>query len=213
MNENIYLKPIEESLIPNMVTLHLNCFTKEKNYSMHLGKSFLTTTYRFFCVDKKSFGFVAFSGEKPIGLITGRLDYYVDAVNQYRKWALLKGLLLHPFVFINPSIMRRIYRFALRKIKPKKINQLISPPSHAEGKTATLASLCVLPEYTKLKVTDLLIGESEKYARMNQMEILRTGIANDNLKSRFAFKIRGYLEDKVLSGPEGLFYYLILKNV
>ena len=206
----ITIRNFNSTHLSGVVELHKLCFTKENNLSMRLGDRFIRKTYDFFYLDDISFGFVAMADDKIVGVITGRLDYYVDALNKYRKMDLVIGAITHPKVLFNAETLKaglNIFSSLISGKTRHSLQPLDQAPSHVEGGTATLASIAVHPDFTKNKVSDQLIDASVKYVSQKKKQILRCGISRDNMASRFIFTKKGFVEDKVLSTESDMYYY------
>lgn len=196
--------------LQGVVELHKKCFREEDNMSMRLGDRFIEKTYDFFYLDPISFGYVALTDDQVVGVITGRLDYYVDALNKYRKIYMVIGAITHPGVFFNSNTLKagmNILKALLSGKSHHTAQPLEQAPSHVPGGTATLASIAVHPDFTKHKVSDKLIDASVAYVTKKNKHILRCGITRSNMNSRFIFSKKGFVEDKVLSNNDDMYYY------
>lgn len=201
----------EKGHLNEVVALHETCFTKRDNFAMCLGHDVIYRTYQFFLDDSKSFGFVAICGGQVVGVLVGRLDYYTSALNKYRVGAAIRGMIYNPSLMFSRRVMFKVANTVIQGISRKDYKkQLESAPSHQEGRTATLASLCVHPDYRKFKIGEGLLSRVEECCRQNNMRYLRAGMQRSNVASRFTYRSRGYIEDEVLSGDDDLFYYLPL---
>ncbi len=209
----IEIRNYERDQLESVVTLHETCFTKNDNFAMCFGHAFVCKTYQFFLSDKKTFGFVALCEGQVVGVLLGRLDYYTSALNAYRFHAAVKGLIHNPILLFNKRVMSKCIQIIRGKFFHRIYKkQLESAPSHQEGRTATLATFCIHPDFRDLRIGDKLLFHAEEVCRRNKMQFLRTGIQRENIASRFTFRSRGYIEDQVLSGDRDLLYYLPLND-
>lgn len=208
----IRIEPFTYPDLEHVVRLHTACFTVEDNFAMRLGPQFLSATYEFFLKDPKSFGFVAKCDAEVIGVQVGRLDYYTKALNRFRMVQAFKAYVGNPSLIMNKQLFQQVVKvFSAEVLWVKATKKIELAPSHEKGKTATLASLCVHPNYRALKVASLLISTAEELCRKKGMRKVRTGVRRTNVASRFIFRSRGYIEDKVLSTDDVL-YYLPLRS-
>lgn len=210
-SSEIKIQKYENGHLDGVVALHEDCFTKKDNFAMCLGEAFLYSTYKFFIKDEKCFGFVAICNGRIVGVLLGRLDYYTTELNKYRLMAAFRGLIFHPTLLVNKRLIQQAMKNIIRQVCRRKYEKKAElSPSHLEGKTATLASFCIHPEYRKLNIGEQLLALAEEFCRKKNMKYLRTGVQRNNVASRFAFRSRGYIVDQVLSQENDLLYYLPL---
>jgi ribosomal protein S18 acetylase RimI-like enzyme len=123
---------------------------------------------------------------------------------------MMMGAITHPQVFFNFRTFKaglNIFKAFLSGKTAHTSKPLELAPSHVAGGTATLASIAVDPAFTKNKVSDKLIDAAIVYVIQNNKKILRCGISRSNISSRFIFSKKGFLEDKVLSSNNDMYYY------
>jgi ribosomal protein S18 acetylase RimI-like enzyme len=207
-NANLVIEPFTMADLGKVVQLHMISFTLKENFSSRLGVPFVNATYDFFVRDSKSFGFIAKYEEQVIGVLVGRLDYYTAALNRYRLRAALKALAIRPALVLDQQLIRSVFKAVSLVLGRKQGIKVERAPSHAPGRTATLASLCVHPDYRKFHVTDLLLSSAEELCRQKDMRFIRAGVRRSNIASRFTYRRRGYFEDTCLSAEDVLIYYL-----
>lgn len=197
--------------LASVVKLHMMCFTAQENFAMRLGSKFLFATYEFFLQDSKAFGFVAKRNEELCAVLVGRLDYFTRDLNSYRMNQGLQAIVLQPAVIIDQQLLKITFKGFFSKIFQAMADRKLKfAPSHDAGKTATLASLCVHPDYRTLNLSSKLLSRAEDLCREKGMRKLRSGIRRNNLPSRFLFGSRGYIVDTVMSSDDDLLYFLPL---
>jgi ribosomal protein S18 acetylase RimI-like enzyme len=208
----VIIQNFENGHLENVVTLHETCFAKKNNFTMCFGHAFVCKTYQFFLNDEKAFGFVAICNGQIVGVLLGRLDYHVSALNAYRFSAGVKGLICNPTLLFSKRVISQGVKILIRQFFHKDSRKKLKPaPSHQDGRTATVASVCVHPDYRNLKIGGKLLAHAEELCRQNHMVYLRAGIQDSNVASRSTFHSRGYIEDEILRSGNDLFYYLPLK--
>jgi ribosomal protein S18 acetylase RimI-like enzyme len=211
LSHTIKIRPFQLSDLEEITILHQQCFAPDENYSVRLGRGFLHTTYRFFLVDAKSFGFVAECEGKLVGFITGRLDYYTRELNRYRKYAALLAFITHLRFLLDKRLISYSFKVAGNYFLRSRTHQTQEVfPSATDDKIATLASLGVHPEYIHLRISNHLLSAAEEFCRRNGMLSLRAGIRRANIPARFSYRRRGYVENRALSTNDTLFYFLSL---
>jgi ribosomal protein S18 acetylase RimI-like enzyme len=209
--EELKIRAVELADLNQLVKLHKQCFKADDNLSLRLGHAFLRVTYRFFLTDPLSFGFLALWHGTPAGFVVGRLDFYVRALSRYRMWAALIGLITHPWVLSDRLVINRILRVASFYLSRHDIDLTAGPAvCDPNQKTATLASLGVHHEYARLGISDHLLTAAEEFCRGKGIVYLRASVIPANVASRFLYRRRGYVEDKVLRTPDASFYSLRL---
>jgi len=217
MNTEMQIIPVQEKDLRAMTNLHLATLDPAHNLSIDLGYLFIYATYSFFLNDKKSFAFGAFVNQRLVGFNVGRLDYYMEDLDRYplRVLAGFYSVIRHPSVLCQKRIRNRIFKFGNGFVKmatgPRRRENLISnAPSHADGKTATLAGLCVDPKCEALHVASRLLRASAEHCRQNGMRFVRAAMSAGNLASCFGHRKCGFVVDKVISNQAVKYYYLDL---
>lgn len=213
LTTEVHILNYEKAHLDDVVILHETCFTKQNNFSLCFGRAFVYRTYQFFLNDEKSFGFVAICDGQVVGVLLGRLDYYTAALNAYRFNAAVKGLIRNPILLFRTRVISQAVNMVTQKIfHLVDKEKLKSAPSHQDGKTATLGSICIHPNYRNRKFGIILLTHAEDFCRKNHMQYLRAGIQRSNIASLRTFRSRGYIEDEVLSRGNDLLYYLPLNS-
>lgn len=184
---------------------HLDCFEDDKSLASLIGKDFIKNTYSFFVQDEKSFGYIAYQNDKPVGIIFCRLDYYVNDLNKYKPRILsfIKSVLINPLLLFKVPILKKIIN--LQRIDNSKNN--LDIPSHIENKVSTIASLGVLNIIDSSIIASKLLEKAEQSILDNNKLIVRAGISRSNIKPLFFFKKRGYSIDSVISSGDQVFMY------
>ncbi|MFQ5351605.1 MAG: GNAT family N-acetyltransferase [Candidatus Binatia bacterium] len=211
MAEEITITPFLEEHLDAIVDLHVRSFDPGLNYALILGKPFVRATYRFFLEDQKSFGFVAWCGGRAVGLAVGRLGYYTNSLNRYRMSAAFAAVLVRPWLVANPRMLKKAVSGLLERLRRSgAARSLEGAPSHSDGRTATQASICVDPDFTRRQIGSRLLEVFEEYCRAHDMSFLRAGIEPGNEPIRRTYTSRGFVKDEVVSNEAVLYYYLRL---
>ena len=82
----------------------------------------------------------------------------------------------------------------------------INAPSHIDDRTSTLALLGVLDNSESSIIAECLLSKVEQFCLMNKKDVLRVGVASENIKSRFFYRKRGYIIDEILGENSGTIF-------
>lgn len=177
-----------------------------------LGPRFLRKTYQFFLDDPLAFGFIALHDGHVVGSVVGRLGPWGPALDRYRRSAAVLALLTHPRLLFEGHFVRRVANALQRKRRPARA----AAPSEsgaggpASERLATLAIIGVDPQYGQLRASDGLLESAEAFCRTRGMRSLRAGVQRSNVKSRFLYRRRGYVERAANEKAPTLSYDLLL---
>tara|TARA_Y100001958_G_scaffold160115_1_gene166509 strand:+ start:6922 stop:7575 length:654 start_codon:yes stop_codon:yes gene_type:complete len=210
--EDIKVVKLNRSSINEIVELHCAVFDEKENNAKLIGGNFIKKTYEFFIDDDQSFSFGAYLNNKLVGIIFGRLTYYISDLNKYtpRRIAFIDSYIKS---ITNFKKFFQITSLLIKKtIKKNNTINMVNAPSHIEGKTATLASFGVLDSKYSSKIADRLLSVAKNFCIKKNKKILRAGVKSNNIKSRFFYKKRGFEEDKILSDSENILYYKLIKS-
>ncbi len=192
--------------LDELVALHYRCFSEEDNKSMRYGPAFVRRTYEFFLEDSISYAYVALIDKRIVGATVGRHTLYVGALNRFRLWAGLWGVLANPHLLMRKQDLASIGQ----AIKPRLARALGNSSKEDPVHTATLASVCVDPEQRGHRIADKLLEAAAENCRRAGVPRLRAVVLAGNDPSKRAFARAGYEEDPSWPRHESHAFFLEL---
>jgi len=176
------------------------------NFSQLLGVEFVNRTYKWFCETSGTFGFIAFVDDNPAGFIVGSEFIPHRKLNLYRVNTGIIQIIKSPQLLISKSLIREVINRIKRHIKGS-IDIDNKSVLHKYGEFIYNYSIANLPQYSHLRIADLLLEKCELYAREKNKKVVIGNVGASNISSLMCHRIRNYIVDNSLSDEKEIILY------
>lgn len=174
------------------------------NFSQLLGVEFVNKTYKWFCETSGTFGFIAFVNDNPAGFIVGAEFIPHRKLNLYRLNTGIIQIIKSLKLLISKNMIREVINRIKRHTKANINNNSIL---YKYGEFIYYYSLATLPQYSQLRIADLLLEKCEIYARDKKKKVVIGNIGASNISSLMCHRLRNYIVDDSLSNEEEIILY------
>ncbi len=197
--QELCIAPALPSELPDLVALHLACFTRSDHFAILLGEPFIWDAYRWFLSSPRTLVLSARVRDRLVGLTAFSDHPYNIPMLRAGKGSALLGLLRRPWLAFRPDWLGRLAVL------------LFSRWSRPVGNEGQIAFTCIAPEFRGRGIGRFLKQASIQACQDWKVVAVTTAVRRENVAAKALNKRFGFVEVEAKSSERMVHLRLDLK--